>query len=255
MSEARRARVLLETEKNQVDAAPSWEMPDYQPARKLEGKRALVTAGDAGIGRAVAWLFAREGADVAITHLPEQHEDAQLIVARIEQLGRRAPAFEVDLRDQDQARATVDRAAEALGGLDILVNNAAFQRHRMSTDEFEAHIQACYIVAKAAISYLPKGGLIINTGSLTGFEREQLLRDDAVIEGPVQAFSKSLARELVPHGVRVNCVALGPMSAPGEIAPAYVFFASATDSKNITGDVLMHLGGSLASESMVALNV
>jgi NAD(P)-dependent dehydrogenase (short-subunit alcohol dehydrogenase family) len=266
-----------------MDPAPQWEAPDYRAAGKLDGKRCLVTGGDSGIGRSVAWLFAREGADVAITHLPEEREDAKTIVARIEQEGRRAFGFEVDLRDPEKATAMVHEAAEALGGLDILVNNAAFQKHRKSIEEidleqwkrtFETNIQAYFVVAKAALEYLPKGGAIINSGSITGLEPSKGLLDYSASKGAIHAFTKALAQQLVEREIRVNCVAPGPVwtplnpaerpptgplgykdfgsdtafgrpAQPEEIAPAYVFFASAADSGYITGEVLTLLGGNI----------
>ncbi|MCX4244102.1 SDR family oxidoreductase [Paraliomyxa miuraensis] len=266
---------------SQMDPKPQWRAPHYHAAGKLEGRRCLVTGGDSGIGRAVAWLFAREGADVVITHLPEEAEDAQVVVEAIEGEGRRAFAIEVDLGDSDAAVAAVDHAAELLGGLDVVVNNAAYQRHLGSIEElelsqwrhtFETNIDAYFVVAKAALDHLPRGGVIINTGSITGLEGAGGLLDYSSTKGAIHAFTKSLAQQLVSRGIRVNCVAPGPVwtplnpaerphggehgyetfgqsvpyerpAQPEEIAPAYVFFASEADSGYITGEVLTLLGG------------
>ena len=260
---------------------PRWEAPAYAAAGKLKGKRCLVTGGDSGIGRAVAWLFAREGADVAITHLPEEADDARTLVERIEGEGRRAFALEVDLSDPEAARAMVQDAARQLGGLDVLVNNAAYQKHRKSIDEldleqwqhtFAVNIQGYFVVAKAALEHLPEGGAIINTGSITGLEGSTGLLDYSATKGAIHAFTKTLAQELVGRSIRVNCVAPGPVwtplnpaerphtgehgyedfggdtpygrpAQPEELAPAYVFFASRADSGYITGEVLTVLGG------------
>lgn len=259
--------------------APAWEAPHYRPAGKLQGKRCLVTGGDSGIGRAVAWLFAREGADVAITYLPEEKRDAQEVVRRIREAGHSAFALEVDLSQPERATAMVHEAAQCLGGLDVVVNNAAFQRHTKSIEEidlaqwrqtFDTNITGYFVVAKAAIEHLGEGGVIINTGSITGLEGNRGLLDYSATKGAIHAFTKSLAQQLVEQGIRVNCVAPGPVwtplnpaeredegyrefggdtpygrpAQPEEIAPAYVFFASNADSGYITGEVLTLLGGS-----------
>ena len=264
-----------------MEPAPRWEAPDYKAAGKLDGKRCLVTGGDSGIGRAVAWLFAREGANVAVTHLPAEKGDADAIVDRVVELGRRAVALEVDLRDPDAAARMVDRAAKELGGLDVLVNNAAYQKHRNAIDDvdldqwrrtFETNIQGYFVVATAALAHLPEGGVIINTGAITGLEGSKGLLDYSATKGATHAFTKTLAQELVERKIRVNCVAPGPVwtplnpaerphsgehgyedfgadtpygrpAQPEEVAPAYVFFASNADSGYITGEVLTLLGG------------
>jgi len=277
-----------------MDPAPQWKAPEYRAADKLVGRRCLVTGGDSGIGRAVAWLFAREGADVAITHLPEEADDANAVVEAIrneahrvhavegaEPRPRKAFALEVDLTDADAATAMVHRAAELLGGLDVVVNNAAFQKHVDSIEAldlaqwrrtFTTNIEAYFVVAKAALEHMKEGGTIINTGSITGLEGSSSLLDYSSTKGAIHAFTKSLAQQLVERGIRVNCVSPGPVwtplnpaerphtgkdgyeefgkstpygrpAQPEEIAPAYVFFASQADSSYITGEILTLLGG------------
>jgi NAD(P)-dependent dehydrogenase (short-subunit alcohol dehydrogenase family) len=282
-------------EEGAMDPAPQWKAPEYRAAGKLAGRRCLVTGGDSGIGRAVAWLFAREGADVAITHLPAEAEDAKAVVEAIRNAApkaggsagkgaARAPkafALEVDLTDADATTAMVHRAAERLGGLDVVVNNAAFQQHVGSVEEldlaqwrrtFTTNIEAYFVVVKAALEHLREGAVIINSGSITGLEGSSSLLDYSSTKGAIHAFTKSLAQQLVSRGIRVNCVAPGPVwtplnpaerphtgkegyrdfgkstpygrpAQPEEIAPAYVFFASNADSGYITGEVLTLLGG------------
>ena len=261
-----------------VRPRPQYLAPHYRAAGKLEGKTALITGGDSGIGRAVGVLFAREGADVAFTYLPEEQRDAEETVRAIEHEGRRCVAIEGDLTDTRFCKSAVDQAVTALGQLDILVNNAAFQQHQPSLDAlddeqlqrtFTTNILAYFRVTKAAMKHLKRGSAIINTGSITGLEGSAELLDYAATKGAIHAFTKSLAQNLVEKGIRVNCVAPGPvwtplnpsdrdagdvakfgadqpMKRPGqpeEIAPAFVFFASNADSSYITGEVLTLLGG------------
>ncbi len=257
---------------------PKYQAPHYRAAGKLEGKASLITGGDSGIGRAVAVLFAREGADVAFTHLPEEQRDADETVRAVEAAGRRCVAIEGDLTDIRFCESAVARAVKELGKLDILVNNAAYQQHQPSLEElddeqlqrtFTTNILAYIRVTKAALTHLRKGSAIINTGSITGLEGSAELLDYAATKGAIHAFTKSLAQNLVEKGIRVNCVAPGPiwtplnpsdrdaadvaqfgaeqpMKRPGqpeEVAPAFVFFASNADSSYITGEVLTLLGG------------
>lgn len=261
-----------------VRPRPQYQAPHYRAAGKLEGKTALITGGDSGIGRAVGVLFAREGADVAFTYLPEEQRDAEETVRAIENEGRRCLAIEGDLTDLRFCKSAVEQTVKTLGQLDILVNNAAFQQHQASLDElddeqlqrtFTTNILAYFRVTKAALKHLRKGSAIINTGSITGLEGSAKLLDYSATKGAIHAFTKSLAQNLVEKGIRVNCVAPGPvwtplnpsdrdaadvatfgadqpMKRPGqpeEIAPAFVFFASNADSSYITGEVLTLLGG------------
>jgi NAD(P)-dependent dehydrogenase (short-subunit alcohol dehydrogenase family) len=279
-------------EEGAMDPAPKWKAPDYHAANKLLGRRCLITGGDSGIGRAVAWLFAREGADVVITHLPQEEADAEAVVETIRNEAhvfdvesaeppRKAFALQVDLSDAEATIAAVHRAAELLGGLDVVVNNAAFQKHVKSIEElsleqwrhtFTTNIDAYFVVAKAALEHLGEGGVIINTGSITGLEGSGSLLDYSSTKGAIHAFTKSLAQQLVDRKIRVNCVSPGPVwtplnpaerphkgedgyekfgastpygrpAQPEEISPAYVFFASHADSSYITGEILTLLGG------------
>lgn len=258
---------------------PKYEAPQYKAAGKLEGKVALVTGGDSGIGRAVAVLFAKEGADVAFTYLPEEQVDADETLAAIEGAGGDAVALAGDLTEREFCERAVAETVEALGRLDILVNNAAFQQSQEKLEEisdeqwdhtFKTNIYGYFRLTKAALPHLGKGSVILNTGSITGLEGSAHLLDYAATKGAIHAFTKSLAQNLVERGIRVNCVAPGPVwtplnpsdnktpeevaefggdtpmkrpAQPEEIAPAYVYFASNADSSYVTGEVLTLLGG------------
>ena len=257
---------------------PRFSGTAYKPAGKLEGKVALITGGDSGIGRAVAVFFAREGADVAIVHMEEEREDAEHVLGVVRAYGRRALSIVADVRDPAQCAEAVRRTTTELGALDVLVNNAAWQVQQPSlkaiSDEqldrtFRTNIFGYFYMARAALDHLPRGGAIINTGSITGLEGSARLLDYAATKGAIHAFTKSLAQNLVPRGIRVNCVSPGPVwtplnvadkdaadaarhgadtpmqrpAQPEEVAPAYVFFASDGDSSYITGEVLTLLGG------------
>ena len=257
---------------------PQYLAPHYRAAGKLEGKVALITGGDSGIGRAVAVLYAREGADVAVTHLSEEARDAEETRAAVVAQGRRCLLLEGDLTDAEYCSRIVSRTVRELGKLDILVNNAAFQQHVESLEEltdeqldhtFKTNIYAYIRVARAALPHLKSGAAIINTGSITGLEGSAHLLDYSATKGAIHAFTKSLAQSVVDRGIRVNCVAPGPVwtplnpsdkdagdvrefgasqpmkrpAQPEEIAPAFVFFASSADSSYITGEVLTLLGG------------
>jgi NAD(P)-dependent dehydrogenase (short-subunit alcohol dehydrogenase family) len=261
-----------------LDPKPRYEGSKYKPAGKLQGKVALVTGGDSGIGRSVAVLFAREGADIAFTYLPEEREDAQETRRAVEDTGRKVVAIEGDVTDSDFCREAVERTVRELDKLDILVNNAAFQQQQEGleqlTDEqldhtFKTNIYGYFWMAKAALPHLSEGSAIINTGSITGLEGSKKLLDYSATKGAIHAFTKSLAQNLVDRGIRVNCVAPGPVwtplnpsdrpaeevavfgkkqpmkrpAQPEEVAPAFVFFASEADSSYITGEVLTLLGG------------
>ncbi len=264
-----------------LDPAPRWRAPHYRAANKLEGKVALITGGDSGIGRAVAWLFAREGADVAIACLPEEREDAETVrTAIVDEAGRRALILYGDVRDPGFAHEAVTRTLAELGRLDILVNNAAFQQHRADVDQlsieqwkrtFDTNIHGYFYLVKEALPHLPKGGSIINTGSINGLRGSPELLDYSATKGAIHAFTKALAQQLVDREIRVNCVSPGPVwtplnpadqdaedivefgastpmgrpAQPEEIAPAYVYFASNADSSYVTGEILTLLGGEM----------
>jgi NAD(P)-dependent dehydrogenase (short-subunit alcohol dehydrogenase family) len=261
-----------------MEPRPKYEAPAYRAAGKLEGRVALITGGDSGIGRAVAVLYAREGADVAIVYLEQEERDAEETRQAVEAEGRRALLIPGDVGDSAFCNEAVARTVRELGRLDILVNNAAFQKHQKSiarlTDEqlehtFRTNVFGYFHMARAAVEELPDGGAIINTGSITGLEGSRELLDYSATKGAIHAFTKSLAQSLVPRRIRVNCVAPGPVwtplnvadkpadqvsqfggdtpmgrpAQPEEVAPAFVFFASAADSSYITGEVLSLLGG------------
>jgi NAD(P)-dependent dehydrogenase (short-subunit alcohol dehydrogenase family) len=257
---------------------PEFEAPDYKGSGKLDGRVALITGGDSGIGRAVAVLFAREGADVAIVYLPEEQSDALVTESAVVAEGRRCLLLPGDVRDNKFCNAAVSATVDTFGSIDILVNNAAFQRHQDSIEEltneqlertFQTNIFAYFYMARAAVAHMGPGSAIINTGSITGIQGSKQLLDYSATKGAIHTFTKSLAQNLVEKGIRVNCVAPGPiwtplnvadkpaqkagkhgqdvpMKRPGqpeEVAPTYVFFASNADSSYITGEVLTLLGG------------
>lgn len=261
---------------------PRYQAPQYRGSAKLAGKAALITGGDSGIGRAVAVLFAREGADVAIIYLEQEQRDAEETRNAVEAEGQRCELFPGDVTDAAFCARTVKAAAEKFGRLDVLVNNAAYQQHQASLEKitneqldrtFRTNIYGYFYMARAALGFLPAGGAIINTGSITGLEGSEELLDYSATKGAIHAFTKSLAQNLVERDIRVNCVAPGPVwtplnivdkpakeagrhgadtpfkrpAQPEEVAPAYVFFASNADSRYITGEVLTLLGGATSA--------
>ena len=257
---------------------PRYQAPAYRGADKLTGKVALITGGDSGIGRAVAVLFAREGAEVAIVYLPEEQGDAETTRRAVLAEGRRCLLLDSDVGDSENCRACVDAVVREFGRLDILVNNAAYQEHQKGLEDisdeqwertFRTNIFGYFAMARAALPHLKRGAAIINCGSITGLEGSKELLDYSATKGAIHAFTKSLAQNLVERGIRVNCVSPGPVwtplnvadkpaaeagshgadtpmqrpAQPEEVAPAFVFFASEADSGYITGEVLTLLGG------------
>ena len=263
---------------SRLDPKPRYEARAYQPAGKLKGKVALVTGGDSGIGRAVAVMYAREGADVAIVYLPVEQSDAEETRGAVEEAGRKALLLPGDVSDPAFCRAAVEQTVKAFDALDILVNNAAFQNQQATLEEiseeqwdrtFRTNIYGYFYMARAALPHLKEGAAIVNSGSVTGIQGSKELLDYAATKGAIHAFTKSLAQNLVEKGIRVNAVAPGPVwtplnpadqdakkvakfgsdvpmkrpAQPEEIAPSYVFLAAPTCSSYITGEVLPVLGG------------
>src|SRR5215210_5264567 len=241
----------------------------YRGLGRLTDRVALVTGGDSGIGRAVALAFAREGADVAIAYLNE-HEDAQETVRLVEEAGRRGFAVAGDIGDRSHCDALVERTAGELGRLDILVNNAAFQTTHDSITEhppeeiehiFRTNILAMFWLCQAAVPHMQPGAAIINTTSIQAYQPDPMLLPYSTTKGAIVTFTKGLAQELTPKGIRVNAVAPGPMSMPvdqttqfgeetpmgrtaqpAELAPPYVFLAS-DESRFVSGEILAVTGG------------
>ncbi|HYX29271.1 MAG TPA: SDR family oxidoreductase [Pyrinomonadaceae bacterium] len=257
---------------------PNYLAPHYKGADKLKGKVALITGGDSGIGRAVAVLFAREGANVAIVHLRAETSDAKETKAAVEAEGRRGLIIAGDVRDSKACEKAVKTTLDNFDRIDILVNNAAYQNSQDGladiSDEqlertFKTNIFGYFYMARAVLPHLKKGSAIINTGSITGLDGSKKLLDYSATKGAIHAWTKSLAQNLIEKGIRVNCVAPGPVwtplnpsdkpakevakfgsdtpmkrpAQPEEIAPAYVYFASEADSSYVTGEVLTLLGG------------
>ena len=259
---------------------PQFLAPEYRGSGKLKGMVALITGGDSGIGRAVAVLYAREGADVAIVYL-SSHEDAQETRRHVESEGRQCLLIAGDVKDPKFCQEAVEQTIAQFAGLDILVNNAAFQEHAHSlediTDErldetFRTNIYGYVYMARAAVPHLKKGSCIINTGSVVGLRGSAQLLDYSATKGAIHAFTLSLASSLLDKGIRVNAIAPGPVwtplnpadrsareivefgkqtdykrpAQPEELSPAYVFLASPVCSSYITG-IVLPITGSVGS--------
>jgi NAD(P)-dependent dehydrogenase (short-subunit alcohol dehydrogenase family) len=265
---------------SELSPRPRYDAPEYKPSGKLNGKVALVTGGDSGIGRAVAVLYAREGADVAITGLPAERSDSEETKRAIEAAGRRCVVIEGDLASREFCRTCVEQTVMTLGRLDILVHNAAHQNHWEALEDvpdaewdrtFRVNVYAYFWLTKEALPHLNPGSAIIATGSQTGIAGSGGVPAYSSTKGAIHTFTKSLSQMLLDRGIRVNCVAPGPVwtplnaadtgqtskdvesfgedapigrpAQPEEIAPAYVFLASNADSRYISGEVLNVLGG------------
>ena len=263
-----------------MNPRPEYRGEDYKAAGKLEGKTAIITGGDSGIGRSVAVLFAREGADVAILYL-DQHQDADETRKVVEEQGRRCLTFAGDVADRDVCRKVIDETLAAFGKLDILVNNAAEQHPQKGLEDiseeqwektFRTNIFGIFQMTKAALPHLGKGASIINTTSVTAYKGSPQLLDYSATKGAITAFTRSLSMNLAEQGIRVNGVAPGPiwtplipstfeadevaefgsntpMKRPGqpdEVAPAYVYLAS-SDAAYVSGQVLHVNGGTVVN--------
>ncbi len=260
-----------------IEPAPLYDAPFWQGSNKLEGRVALITGGDSGIGRAVAVLFAREGADIAIVYLSEDR-DAEATKQAVEAEGRRCITLRGDVAKRAFCRKAVEQALKAFGRLDVLVNNAAFQVHStefadLTEEHFDTtlktNLYGYFHMAQEAVPHMKPGSAIVNTGSVTGIEGSKELVDYSMTKGGIHAFTRALSGSLIGKGIRVNAVAPGPVwtplnpsekeaedvsqfgaktpmkrpAQPEEIAPAYVFLASPQCSSYITGEILPIIGG------------
>lgn len=260
-----------------MDPRPIAEMEEYKAGGKLKGKVALITGGDSGIGRSVAILYAKEGADVAIGYYNE-NEDAEDTVNRLKEIGVKAKAYSHDLKDADQSKELIETVVNDFGGLNILVNNGGVQfpnedfldiKPEHFNETFKTNIFGMFFLTQAAVPHLSKGDAIVNTTSVTAYRGSGHLIDYSATKGAIVSFTRSIATSLMEKGIRVNGVAPGPIytplipstfdedkvenqggdtpmgrrGQPAELAPAYVFLASYADSSYITGQIIHVNGG------------
>ncbi|MFF8281699.1 SDR family oxidoreductase [Streptomyces albus] len=259
-----------------MDPRPDHGEHTYRGTGRLAGRRTLITGGDSGIGRAVALAFAREGADVAFGYLPEEETEAQETTRLVEDAGRRAVSVACDIREEAECRRLVERAVDAFGGIDVLVNNAAYQMAQsegidgISVEQFDrvvrTNLYGMFFVTKLALPHIPAGGCIINTTSVQAYQPKPHLLDYATTKGGIVTFTQGLAQNLAERGIRVNAVAPGPVwtplipstlpdtsefgaksllqrpAQPAEMAPGYVFLAS-EDANYVTAEILNATGG------------
>ena len=264
---------------SRMQPIPDCGETTYRGTGKLAGRKALVTGGDSGIGRAAAIAFAREGADVAIVYLPVEEPDAREVIDLLRKAGRKAVALPGDIRDENFCKQLVTNAVQQLGGLDIVVNNAGHQQYKQSIEElttedfdttFKTNVYAMFWITKAAMPHLKPGAAIVNTASVQAYEPSPILLDYAQTKACIVAFTKSLAKQVAQKGIRVNAVAPGPFwtplqvsggqptqalekfgsqtafgrpGQPAELAPVYVMLASPLGSY-VTGQVFGVSGGS-----------
>jgi NAD(P)-dependent dehydrogenase (short-subunit alcohol dehydrogenase family) len=259
-----------------MDPPPDHGEESYRGSGLLQGRKTVLTGGDSGIGRAVALAYAREGADVVFTHLPEEADDARETVRLVEAAGRKAIAVPCDIRDEEQCRALINRAVDEFGRIDVLVNNAAYQMSQpggiqdISTEQFDrvvrTNLYGMFWLCKMALPHIPAGGSIINTTSVQAYKPSPHLLDYATTKGAIVTFTQGLAQMVASDGIRVNAVAPGPVwtplipatlpdtkefgkqaplgrpAQPAEMAPAYVFLAS-ENAAFITAEILNATGG------------
>ncbi|EKX67539.1 oxidoreductase, short chain dehydrogenase/reductase family protein [Streptomyces ipomoeae 91-03] len=259
-----------------MDPPPDHGEDSYRGSGLLKDRRTVLTGGDSGIGRAVALAFAREGADVLFTHLPEEAEDARETARLVEDAGRKAISVPCDVRDEEQCRHLIERAVAEFGRIDVLVNNAAYQMSQpdgieaISTEQFDrvmrTNLYGMFWLCKMALPHIPAGGSIINSTSVQAYKPSPHLLDYATTKGAIVTFTQGLAQMVASDGIRVNAVAPGPVwtplipatmpdtkefgkqaplgrpAQPAEMAPAYVFLASDRASF-ITAEILNATGG------------
>ncbi|MEU9981825.1 SDR family oxidoreductase [Streptomyces sp. NPDC050856] len=259
-----------------MDPPPDHGEDSYTGSGLLEGRAAVVTGGDSGIGRAVCLAYAREGADVLFTHLPEEEDEARETARLVEEAGRKAVPVVCDIRDEEQCRALIERATGEFGRIDILVNNAAFQMAQpdgieaITTEQFDrvmkTNLYGMFWLTKMALPHIPRGGSVINSTSVQAYKPSPPLLDYAMTKGAIVTFTQGLAQMVAERGIRVNAVAPGPVwtplipatmpdtaefgkqsplgrpAQPAEMAPAYVFLASQRASY-ITAEIVNATGG------------
>jgi NAD(P)-dependent dehydrogenase (short-subunit alcohol dehydrogenase family) len=259
-----------------MEPRPDHGEDTYRGSGRLQDRKTVITGGDSGIGRAVALAFAREGADVLLTYLPEEESEAQETVRLVEDAGRRAVAVATDIREEQECRHIIDKAAEEFGRIDVLVNNAAYQMSRpegldaIPTEQFDrvvhTNLYGMFWLCKMALPHIPEGGSIINTTSVQAYKPSAHLLDYAMTKGAIVTFTQGLAGNLAERGIRVNAVAPGPVwtplipatlpdtsefgkqsplgraAQPAEMAPAFVFLAS-QESSYITAEIVNATGG------------
>ncbi|MEU9221851.1 SDR family oxidoreductase [Streptomyces sp. NPDC048376] len=259
-----------------MDPPPDHGEESYRGSGRLAGRRAVITGGDSGIGRAVALAYAREGADVLFTYLEQERDEARETSRLVEDAGQKAVAVSCDIREEHNCRALVDRAVAEFGGIDVLVNNAAYQMSQpdgieaITTEQFDrvmrTNLYGMFWLTKFALPHMPEGGSVINTTSVQAYKPSPHLLDYAMTKGAIVTFTQGLAQMVVERGIRVNAVAPGPVwtplipatlpdttefgkqsplgrpAQPAELAPAYVYLAS-QEAGYVTAEIMNVTGG------------